>query len=330
MRAMRLAAGRWSGPLIVAALAVAGLGLVKWWPYGARLASSNLSFGGSLLDAPPLDYAARYLVSVWTAMVLGILLAASVETLLPRSWLADLLGRVSLRSSALGGLAALPGMMCSCCAAPVAVGLRRSGVASGAALAFWIGNPTLNPAVLAFLLLALPWQFTAIRLAAGLVLVFGVCYLAGRLVPDAPAPLPQDVDARPAPARLVSAIARYALTLLPGWLALIVLLGFARAWLLPSMPAVAANDPLVLTVAVIGGTLFMIPTAGEIPIAQALLALGLGAGPVAALIVTLPALSLPSLAMVWRSFPRRMLLATTVLVAFAGALAGLSATALGL
>lgn len=310
-----------------AALAVAGLALVKWWPYGRRFASADLSFGRSLLDAPPLEYATRYVGLVWPAMVLGILLAAAVESLLPRSWLVSLLGRVSLRSSALGGLTALPAMMCSCCAAPVAVGLRRSGVSSGAALAFWIGSPTLNPAVLAFLLFTLPWQFAVLRLVAGVVLVFGVCHLVSRLAPGATATLPV---AEGGPQRFLPAVTRYTLTLVPEWIALGVVLGFARAWLLPAIPATTSAEALPLALAAVGGTLFMIPTAGEIPIAQALLASGFGAGVVAALVVTLPAISLPSIAMVWRAFGARVLVPTAALVAAIGALTGTAAIALGL
>ena len=47
-----------------------------------------------------------------------------------------------------------------------------------------------------------------------------------------------------------------------------------------------------------------------------MLALGLGGGPAAALLMTLPPVSLPSLAMLGRSFPTRML------VAIAGAVVG--------
>lgn len=327
---MRVTFARWAGPLAFALVAIAGLLVVKWWPYGTRLAAQNVSFGTSLLDATPLDYAARYVGSVWPAMVLGVVLAAATESLLPRSWLVELLGRASLRSSALGGLAALPAMMCSCCAAPIAVGMRRSGVTAGAALAFWLGSPTLNPAVIAFLLLALPWQFAAIRLAAGVTLVFGVCYVAARLVPDARVPVPAIADPGAGRARFFPALARYAVTLVPEWLILALALGFARAWLLPSLPPLTPNEPGALVAAAVGGTVFMIPTAGEIPIAQALLALGLGAGPVAALLLTLPALSLPSLAMVWGAFPRRVLLAAAALVALLGVISGVAASGLGL
>jgi uncharacterized protein len=72
-------------------------------------------------------------------------------------------------------------MMCTCCAAPVAVGIRRRGVPVGSALAYWLGNPVLNPAALVFMAFVLPWQFLAVRLVTGLVLVFGVRLLVGRL-----------------------------------------------------------------------------------------------------------------------------------------------------
>lgn len=65
----------------------------------------------------------------------------------------------------------------------------------------------------------------------------------------------------------------------------------------------------VLLLAAIG-TLFVIPTAGEIPIIQGLALLGVGLGPVGALILTLPALSLPSMLMVRRAFPARVIAAT--------------------
>lgn len=43
-----------------------------------------------------------------------------------------------------------PGMMCTCCGAPVAVGMAKSRASVGATLASWIGNPILNPATIVF------------------------------------------------------------------------------------------------------------------------------------------------------------------------------------
>src|SRR5690606_21425263 len=103
-----------------------------------------------------------------------------VQVLLPARWLHRMLGGANFKSTLVGGALSLPGMMCSCCAAPVASGLRKRHVSVGAGLAFWIGNPVLNPATLVFMTFVLSWRFTLLRIAFGLLLTFGVSYLADR------------------------------------------------------------------------------------------------------------------------------------------------------
>jgi len=76
------------------------------------------------------------------------------------------------------------------------------------------------------------------------------------------------------------------------------------------------------------GLLFVIPTAGEVPIVQAMLALGVGAGPAAALLMTLPPIALPSLAMAGKVFSSRLLGIVAVVVFVTGVLAGLIAIGL--
>ena len=77
-------------------------------------------------------------------------------------------------------------MMCTCCAAPVAAGMRRQSVSSGAALAFWLANPVLNPATLVFMGFVLGWPFAAIRLVAGVVMVLGIAWLVQRVTANDP------------------------------------------------------------------------------------------------------------------------------------------------
>lgn len=334
---------------ILLLIAVVGLYVVKWNPYfhKALKAATAHSLGASIVTgkgaAPPApslaagwDYAVAYFKAIWQAMVLGLLLAATVETLVPRDWLARVLGRPSARSSLLGGAIALPGMMCTCCTAPVALGLRRAGVAVGSAVAFFLGNPTLNPAVLVFLLFTLGWRWAALRLVLGVALVFGAAALANRLTHGA------EVDAAavvpPAPpatrgnlaARWLAALGRLALWLIPEYIVIVLALGAARAFLFPAITPQLGDSVLLLVGLAVAGTLFVIPTAGEIPIIQTLMAFGLGAGPAGALLLTLAPVSLPSLAMVWRAFPRRVLLLLAGLTALAGLAAGLLAMALGL
>jgi hypothetical protein len=76
--------------------------------------------------------------------------------------------------------------------------------------------------------------------------------------------------------------------------------------------------------------LFVIPTAGEVPIVQAMLALGVGAGPAAAVMMTLPPISLPSLAMTGRVLSVRVLGVISLAVFVMGIAAGLLAMPLNL
>jgi uncharacterized membrane protein YraQ (UPF0718 family) len=326
-------------------IAVAGLFIVKWQPYYLRAfaAATNHTLGPSIVTgteaAPPaaslqaaFDYAVAYFRAIWQAMVLGLLLAATIESSLPRDLLVRLLGAATFRSSAFGGLLSLPGMMCSCCAAPVAIGLRRSGASLGSAVAFFLGNPTLNPAVLVFLLFTLGPGWALLRLVLGAVLVFGSAYLAtrfGRLTGPTPA------TAAPSPStpsgswgiRWLRSLGRLVIQLIPEYILVVGLLGFARAFLFPTASPELGNNLLIMLGLAIAGTLFVIPTAGEIPIIQTMLGFGIGSGPAGVLLLTLAPLSLPSLLMVEKAFPRRVLVLLAGVTALIGMLAGLLALA---
>lgn len=67
----------------------------------------------------------------------------------------------------------------------------------------------------------------------------------------------------------------------------------------------------------------MIPAGGEIPVILALTAVGAGAGTDGALLITLPAFSLPSIVLVGRALSWRITLAMAAVVVAAGLLAGL-------
>jgi uncharacterized membrane protein YraQ (UPF0718 family) len=101
----------------------------------------------------------------------------------------------------MGGLLSTPSMMCTCCTAPVAVTLRRRGVAIAATVGYWLGNPLLNP-VLVFLLFVAPWQWTVTRGVVGAVTVIAGAVLVARWAErrDPPPDLPVRMcDPVPAP-----------------------------------------------------------------------------------------------------------------------------------
>jgi uncharacterized membrane protein YraQ (UPF0718 family) len=321
------------------AVSAAALAWAKWYPYWHKIpaVAGSHTLGASILDgaagATPspswraaVEYAVDYGRAIWPALVAGFLIAASVEALLPAHRLLALFRAKTgpVAGTVSGGLLSLPSMMCTCCAAPVAVGIRRRGVPVSSALAYWLGNPVLNPAALVFMAVVLPWQFLAVRVVTGVALVFGVTLLVGRLagaghtVTD-PAVQPDEtatctVTEAPTVAaagrRFVAALARMSTRLLPEYLVVVLLLGGLRGWLFPAGDGLAAWGLVAVVLFAVVGTLFMIPTAGEIPIIQGLMAAGVGAGPVGALVLTLPALSLPSMLMVRRAFPTRVIVAS--------------------
>jgi uncharacterized protein len=340
---------RWS-VFVFALLAVAGLFYVKWHPYYGRafVAASQHSIGHSILmgdaaSAPApswsaaLGYALAYGKAIWQAMVLGLLLGSGVQALLPVNWVQRALGGRGFGSVLAGGLLALPGMMCTCCAAPVVVGLRKHQAAPGAAMAFWLGNTVLNPATLVFTGFVLGWHWTLLRVLLGVPMVFGLGYLASRMTASPVAtptpPMPMEPESRSVAdvmKRWASIFLRMTLRLIPEYVVIVLLLGAVRAWMFPHIGPAIGNEWFWIAALALAGMLFVIPTAGEVPIVQAMLALGIGAGPAAALLMTLPPVSLPSLVMLGRSFPLRVLVAVAVAVVGFGLVGGALAVALGL
>src|SRR3974390_2879793 len=126
------------GLAIILVTAVCGLLYVKWVPYYHRafIASATHSIGRSILmgdaaQAPAaslrsaIDYAMAYGKAIWKAMVLGLMRGSALQEFAPATLMVRALGRPGWRSVATGGLLAVPGMMCTCCAAPIVIGMRR-------------------------------------------------------------------------------------------------------------------------------------------------------------------------------------------------------------
>ncbi|MCV7032620.1 permease [Mycobacterium sherrisii] len=327
------------GVLLALSVFVVGLLWAKWAPYLSKAltaqrthrwsGSSILTAGGVRAgDAPSWRAATTffhaYFLSIWPALVVALLISASVQALVPRSWLPRLLNRRGLITSGLaGGAASLPSMMCTCCAAPVAVTLRRGGVTRAAAMAYWLGNPLLNPAVLVFLLFVAPWQWALTRAVIGIATVIGVAMAVGLVTggaaPRSDAIAPSSDESRGAPQRFVRALTCLCLILLPEYAILVLAVGTFRGWLL-RLAAPSHQGLLIAVLAAIVGTLIVIPTAAEIPILQSLALLGVSSGTLGALLITLPAISVPGAAMVARSFGWKAIATATTVVIAAGVL----------
>ncbi|WP_152348476.1 permease [Brevibacterium sp. CFH 10365] len=334
----RLGAADWIGLGVLALLLVIGLSWSKWLPYWDKawtLSETSLWEGTPLFDAAgqamslsgAWDFTLVYFTAVWKALLVALLVAAAIDALVPRDWLLRLLNRRSQTGQSLvGAVLSMPSMMCTCCAAPVAASLRDSGVRRSAALAYWVGNPLLNPAVLIFLALVLPWQYTAVRVVFAVAIAVGASALIGRWVSgrndSAPEPSPASVTVSSLPVRYLRSLGRFALILVPEHLLLVFLIGLLAPWLTGVYGLEAHLGAGAVIIVAIIGTLLVIPTGGEIPIILTLVPLGVGAGVTGALLIALPALSIPSMVMVGRAMGWRTTAAMGAAVAVAAVLAG--------
>ncbi len=331
---------------VLGLVALLGLYQVKWSHYYRLMApvfsghsvAKPVVLVGAQTAAPAWHaawaYATAYGKSIWQALVLALVLGAGLEALIPGEWISRLLGGGGYRSLTLGAVASIPSMMCTCCAAPLTVALGARGASKGATVAYWLGNPLLNPASLAFTWIILGRNWFVLRIVISLLLVLGAGELAARYDLDAEksaAIAAANIQASPSASfwtRWLGQLLRLSGRLLPEYGLLIVVLGWSQAWLLPRLALGAAHGTVWLIGMAVAGTLLAVPTAGEIPVVQAVLAAGLGAAPAAGLLVTLPAVSLPSLVMVSKALPARLLVAIALAVAAAGVLAGRIAAAL--
>jgi uncharacterized membrane protein YraQ (UPF0718 family) len=340
-----------AGLVVLAVVFIAGLAWAKWIPYGHKASAISVTHawpGTSMFadsgkpgSAPTLSgawhFTWTYFQEVWQGFLVALVVAAVFDALVPRSWLLTVLNRrTSLGQAVAGGVAALPSLMCTCCTSPLAVGLRKRGASTTASLAYWVGNPLLNPAVLMFLFLVAPWQFGVVRIIVGVAVVIGGSMLVTRLFgtasPDRNRPLPPELrssgDPDPVrlsqfPARFARSLLRIALVLIPVYLVVLYVMGLVSGWLSDFSGLDARLSIVAVLVCAVIGTLLVVPTGGEIPVLLALTAAGVGAGTAGALLITLPALSVPSMVMVGRALSWRITLGMATVVAVAGLLAGL-------
>lgn len=325
--------------IIFVLVVIVGLTYVKWWPYyhKAIVAIDQQTIGSSILSdsrgfswSTSWDYAGIYFKSIWKAAVLGIVLGSLIQVLLPTQWLQRVLGKTTFRSTLYGGIASIPGMMCSCCAAPIAASLRKRNVSVGASLAFWIGNPVLNPATLIFMIFVLSWKFALLRVVFGILLTFGISYWANRVDRQQPSmELPEanhiTNDEGSFLNRWVRSLSMLTIQIIPAYIITVLVLSAIQGWMFPTS---LSNGLLAIVIFSLLGMLFVIPTAAEIPIIASFMTLGLGHGPAAALLLTLPAISLPSLTMVYSSYSRKVIIFVTASVVVVGIISGIAGSIL--
>lgn len=277
----------------------------------------------TLLPLRPLAVTVNYLSLVWGATTLAILLAGLAATVIPlyfnRFFASN--GSGKLRQLMSGLIYGIPQPFCSCCAAPISASIYTSGGSIAASVAFLLASPTLNVTALILAASLLPAPYAILRIAGGGIFVISAAYIAAYIAERRPHVHKDDfqptgralsffyrafnrycnlfqpdasVSSNPTPSGIIRGwvINSYktAKLVVPTFLIGGILAGIIVVFL----PAVFKNNVAGVLLASLLGTPLMIATWTEIPVVTVMASQGLS-GPAAALLVTLPAVSLPCL-----------------------------------
>ncbi len=247
----------------------------------------------------------NYFLVIWPALVFGILISGAVSTFVSPQWLTRFLGRRSLRSQAIAGLAGAPLMLCSCCAAPIFTSVYERSARLGPSIGLMLAAPALNPAALILTFMLFDYKVGTVRLAASIVAVLFTGMIADRLFGETKVHCDLDnwqAAARPADFfHFLRACARVTVRLVP-----VIVLGVLASMIIAQMiPVRTFNSPAAQFLAIVAvaavAVPLALPTFFEVPMALILLGSGAPMGAAVALLVAGPSVNLPSLLTITRS-----------------------------
>jgi uncharacterized protein len=297
---------------------VLGLGYFKWGASWLAAAGAHTTHAFEIKTAPYVSSGIvggtlAYLKKVWIALTFGVLLGGTLRVAITPARVAQWLGGKGARSLVQGALTGAPLFLCSCCVTPVFSGLHKRGARLGPNLAVLFAAPAFNVAALAVTFFVFPSKLGIARVAAALVIVFGLAPLVGRAFEAqrralglaetcAIAEEPEPLTLKNLPLRWLKSVAYIALMTLP-----IVVFGvLLSTLLLPYMQSMSQQSMgLAVLVTAFIGTLVALPTFLEIPLALSLLAAGAPAGAAMALLIAGPVVNLPSLLVLGREVSPR-------------------------
>jgi uncharacterized membrane protein YraQ (UPF0718 family) len=311
--------------LTILALLVVDLFAYRGVPAARSIASGRLTADwlgafGATGWWRPFAQATSFLLNVWHATMLGILLSGLALTVLP-VYLTPYVTRDGFTGSLFGAMFALPQPFCSCCSSVMAPSFVRRGASTTFLLSFVIGAPMLNVTTMLLALALLPAPFAMTRIVAGIVITLLVTYLVARVADRWDGTARSTNDGASSASGWIQRVGGFYLSLfdldriighrrletpsqlIGAWLyasgrIALVLVPTLWVWsviasaLFQALPSAFGNNLASVVLAAVVGTFFMISTWSEIPMALQLIQSGY-TGPAAALLVVLPAISLP-------------------------------------
>jgi len=230
-------------------------------------------------------------------------------------------------------LAALLGAVtpfCSCSSIPLFIGFVAAGIPLSITLTFLIASPLINEVAVVLLGGTFGWGITAVYVAAGLVIAIAAGALLSRIDLDrwvepfvfsTPVAALQSAGGKPSlQARAAAARAETADIVGKVWPYVLVGVGIGaliHGWVPADFFAryAGSDNPTGVLLATVAGIPLYANAAGVIPLAEALWVKGVALGTVMAFMMSVVALSLPSLIMLRRVLRMPLLALFTAIVA---------------
>ncbi len=269
-------------------------------PIGTKL-PINLDFPNAPQWLLPFYHTLDYLNIVWFTTLLGLFIAGAMIAFVPDILFSRLRGN-GLKQNFVAALLGIPNMLCTCCAASPLAGLRKAGASFGPALTFFVTAPALNIVVIILAFEMLPLKLALARLLLGVVAALGVTSVVAKLIPDTVEEYGPATESR-REATIGQLMRRWLLstwdvvrTVVPLLLAGMFVIGVFKTAFSFETVAKQFGEGIVPTLAAaVLGTVLMVPTFTEVIWVSEFTKQGMGIGPAVALLITLPAVSFPSL-----------------------------------
>ena len=260
-----------------------------------------MAFGETGISKP-LYLSLSYFLTVWHATFLSCLLGGWAALAFPH--ISKKLTQLSTRNSGfLGAAFSLTQPLCSCCVAITAPSLLKRSIPKSFAISVLIGAPMLNISTLILAGTLLPWPFSLIRIFGGLLVTVGIGYVLGSFFRDT-----IESDSCELPSVNSSHVADHLIKdwfkqsgRLILWLFPSIVIGvFLTSFIWQFWPQSFLNSWQSTAIVSLLGSILMISTWSEIPLALQMIEHGL-TGPAATALIALPAVNLASLLLIGKS-----------------------------
>jgi uncharacterized membrane protein YraQ (UPF0718 family) len=280
---------------------------------------------GNSLQLSVVARSINYFLVIWPALLFGILISGAVRVLDPPRWWSRMLGNGYWRSNLVAGVAGVPLMLCSCCAAPIFSSVYEKSSRLGPALAITLAAPSLNPAALILTFMLFGGYIGATRLAMAGFAVFLTSLLVDRVFSSGRIKCEVAAEERsePIPIAFLRSCLQVAVRTVP-LIIVGVLISMLVALSLPSGILTSGWGKIasIVVVALIAVPLAL-PTFFEIPLALILISAGAPVAAAVPLLIAGPAVNLPSLLTIARTSSWKVaatVAGTILLLAIAGGL----------